>query len=36
VFNDLVLKFLRDEEVPDTVTSHPVPTSWAELRALRG
>ena len=32
VFNDLVLKFLRGEDVPASVPAQPVPTSWAELR----
>lgn len=36
LFNDLVLRFLRDEEVPDSVKARPLPTSWAELRAMKG
>ena len=36
LFNDLVLKFLSDQEVPDVVTATPVPQDWAELKALKG
>ena len=36
VFNDLVLKFLSDQEVPASVAATPVPQSWAELKALKG
>lgn len=35
LFNDLVLKFLQDLEVPTKVTANPVPQSWAELKALQ-
>lgn len=36
IFNDLVLQFLRDVEVPGSVEARPVPQSWAELKALKG
>ena len=36
LFNELVLKFLQDVEVPTRVTATPVPKSWAELRSLQG
>lgn len=36
LFNDLVLKFLSDQEIPDSVTAKPVPQSWEELKALKG
>ena len=36
LFNDLVLKFLSDQDVPDVVTATPVPQDWAELKALKG
>ena len=35
VFNDLVLRFLKDLEVPEAVTAKPVPMSWSELKALQ-
>ncbi len=35
VFNDLVLRFLQDLEVPEAVTAKPVPMSWSELKALQ-
>lgn len=35
LFNDLVLRFLQDLEVPDAVTAKPVPMSWSELKALQ-
>ena len=35
LFNDLVLKFLADKEVPARVTSTPIPSSWAELKAMK-
>jgi pimeloyl-ACP methyl ester carboxylesterase len=35
LFNDLVLKFLTDADVPTRVTATPVPKSWAELRQLQ-
>ena len=36
LFNDLVLQFLNDVDVPTRVSATPVPMSWSELRALRG
>ena len=35
LFNDLVLKFLADKEVPARVTATPIPSSWAELKAMK-
>jgi len=35
LFNELVLNFLRDVDVPQRVTASPVPKSWAELRQLQ-
>ena len=35
VFNDLVLRFLQDLDVPDAVTAKPVPMRWSELKALQ-
>jgi len=35
LFNDLVLRFLQDQEVPDAVTATPVPMSWSELKAMQ-
>lgn len=35
LFNDLVLKFLTDQEVPGAVTATPVPMKWSELKALQ-
>ena len=35
VFNDLVLRFLQDLDVPEAVTAKPVPMSWSELKALQ-
>lgn len=35
LFNDLVLKFLSDQEVPDSVSANPVPMNWSELKALQ-
>ncbi len=35
LFNELVLKFLQDLEVPAKVQAKPVPKSWAELKALQ-
>ena len=35
VFNDLVLRFLQDLDVPDAVTANPVPMRWSELKALQ-
>lgn len=35
LFNELVLKFLQDLEVPAKVRAKPVPKSWAELKALQ-
>ena len=34
VFNDLVLRFLSNEEVPNSVYSSPTPMRWSELKAL--
>jgi len=36
IFNDLVLKFLKDLDVPAKVKAHPVPKSWTELKTLQG
>ena len=36
LFNELVLQFLSDADVPQRVTANPVPMSWTELRALQG
>ena len=36
LFNDLVLKFLSDQEVPASVTANPVPQRWSELKAMKG
>ena len=36
LFNDLVLKFLSGQEVPLRVKANPVPSSWADLKALQG
>ena len=36
LFNELVLQFLSDADVPQRVTATPVPMSWSELRALQG
>jgi pimeloyl-ACP methyl ester carboxylesterase len=35
IFNELVIKFLSNQEVPSTIESSPVPNTWAELRALQ-
>ncbi len=35
VFNDLVLRFLQDLDVPDAVTAKPVPMRWSELKSLQ-
>ncbi len=35
LFNELVLKFLKGEEVPAAVSATPVPMSWSELKSLR-
>ena len=35
LFNELVLKFLSDQEVPASVKATPLPSSWAELRAMK-
>ena len=35
LFNDMVLKFLTDQEVPGAVTATPVPMKWSELKALQ-
>lgn len=35
LFNELVLKFLAGKEVPTKVTANPIPSSWAELKALK-
>ena len=35
LFNELVLKFLSDQEVPTSVKATPLPSSWAELRAMK-
>lgn len=35
LFNDLVLKFLADKEVPARVTATPIASSWAELKAMK-
>jgi hypothetical protein len=35
LFNELVLKFLSNQEVPDRVTATPVPSSWADLKAMK-
>ncbi|MDG1382326.1 MAG: alpha/beta hydrolase, partial [Flavobacteriales bacterium] len=36
LFNELVLKFLSGKEIPLRVKATPVPSSWAELKALKG
>lgn len=36
LFNELVLKFLSDKEIPLRVKATPVPSTWAELKALKG
>lgn len=36
LFNDLVLKFLSDQDVPASVKANPVPQRWAELKAMKG
>ena len=36
LFNELVLQFLSDLDVPPRVRATPVPISWSELRALQG
>jgi hypothetical protein len=36
LFNELVLQFLSDADVPNRVTANPVPMSWTELRSLQG
>ena len=36
LFNELVLKFLAGKDVPSKVTANPVPSSWADLKALQG
>lgn len=36
IFNDLVLKFLKDLDVPAKVKARPVPKNWTELKALQG
>ena len=35
LFNELVLKFLSGQETPLRVTATPVPSTWAELKALK-
>ena len=35
LFNELVLKFLAGKDVPAKVTANPIPSSWAELKALK-
>ena len=35
LFNELVLKFLSGKDVPSRVTANPVPSSWAELKAMK-
>jgi len=35
LFNDLVLRFLQDQEVPDAVKATPVPMRWSELKAMQ-
>ena len=35
LFNELVLNFLQDADVPQRVTATPVPKSWTELRQLQ-
>lgn len=35
IFNELVIKFLSNQEVPSTIDATPVPKTWAELRALQ-
>ena len=35
IFNDLVIKFLSNQDVPHSVEATPVPKSWSELRALQ-
>ena len=35
LFNDLVLKFLTDQDFPGAVTATPVPMKWSELKALQ-
>ncbi|MDE0871574.1 MAG: alpha/beta fold hydrolase [Flavobacteriales bacterium] len=36
VFNELVLKFLQGQDIPNSVVSDPAPQSWSELKALQG
>ncbi|MBK12047.1 MAG: 2-succinyl-6-hydroxy-2,4-cyclohexadiene-1-carboxylate synthase [Crocinitomicaceae bacterium] len=36
LFNELVLKFLSNQDVPARVIANPVPSSWSELKALKG
>ena len=36
LFNDLVLKFLSGKDVPARVTATPIPSTWAELKAMKG
>lgn len=35
LFNELVLKFLADKDIPLRVTANPVPSTWAELKAMK-
>jgi len=35
IFNELVLRFLKDEEVPHSVVAKAVPMRWSELKALQ-
>ena len=35
LFNELVLKFLAGKDVPAKVTANPIPSSWAELKAMK-
>ena len=35
LFNELVLQFLSGKDVPSRVTANPVPSSWADLKAMK-
>ncbi|MDE0979529.1 MAG: alpha/beta fold hydrolase [Flavobacteriales bacterium] len=35
IFNELVIKFLSNQDVPHSIEATPVPKSWSELRALQ-
>lgn len=35
IFNELVLRFLKDEEVPHSVVAKPVPMRWSDLKVLQ-